>query len=451
MIGGLLKTTSAVAMLAAAGFAMSAVTAVKANAADYGGDCCADLEERVAELEATTVRHANRKISLTISGSVTEAMLFWDDGIESDFNVVLPDPAGAGFTFSGEGKVTSDVSVAFVMAINVRRGNPADGAETFIADDGQASALQSYKEGQNISVDNQYVSLKSKSAGSVSLGYRNLSYKSFNDGAFDLGGSSTITNFMSGSSGTAAGLSIRSSDGDFVTSGAVPNGVNWYDVISNVGGNKGMSIRYDSPSFAGFTISAAWGEDDTASAGLAYSGKFSETDFTAGIAYQTSNTPNEGPLDDERVTVGASVYNAPSGLYLTGEYNVAYGDATDADADAFNAGLQGLGRTPESYFVKLGWRKNVNGLGETNVWGSYINSKDITIAGVEAQAFTVGVAQDLDAVGATMFLQYDNREIVSGTVGENYGVVGDFRCGDAAGLQECEGATTLMGGMKVTF
>ncbi len=35
-----------------------------AKAADLGGDCCADLEERVAELEATTVRKGNKKVSV---------------------------------------------------------------------------------------------------------------------------------------------------------------------------------------------------------------------------------------------------------------------------------------------------------------------------------------------------------------------------------------------------
>ena len=41
-----------------------------AKAADLGGDCCADLEERVAELEATTARKGNRKMSLTVYGQV---------------------------------------------------------------------------------------------------------------------------------------------------------------------------------------------------------------------------------------------------------------------------------------------------------------------------------------------------------------------------------------------
>ncbi len=39
-----------------------------AKAADLGGDCCADLEERVAELEATTVRKGNKKVTVTLYG-----------------------------------------------------------------------------------------------------------------------------------------------------------------------------------------------------------------------------------------------------------------------------------------------------------------------------------------------------------------------------------------------
>ena len=55
-----------------------------AAAADLGGDCCADLEERVAELEATTARKGNRKVSLTVSGWVNENVQWWDDGTENN-------------------------------------------------------------------------------------------------------------------------------------------------------------------------------------------------------------------------------------------------------------------------------------------------------------------------------------------------------------------------------
>ena len=81
MFGGLKKTTSALAILAAAGFVIGgvAISPTTALAADLGGDCCADLEERVAELEATTARKGNKKVSLTITGRVTATMTYWTE------------------------------------------------------------------------------------------------------------------------------------------------------------------------------------------------------------------------------------------------------------------------------------------------------------------------------------------------------------------------------------
>ncbi len=72
MYGGLKRTASRMALVAAAG-----VLSTSAYAADLGGDCCADLEERVAELEATTARKGNRKVSLTISGQVNKMITHW--------------------------------------------------------------------------------------------------------------------------------------------------------------------------------------------------------------------------------------------------------------------------------------------------------------------------------------------------------------------------------------
>jgi hypothetical protein len=62
--------------------AIAAVDLQAAQGADLGGDCCADLEERIAELEVTTARKGNRKVSVTITGYVTKQIMFWDDGTE---------------------------------------------------------------------------------------------------------------------------------------------------------------------------------------------------------------------------------------------------------------------------------------------------------------------------------------------------------------------------------
>jgi hypothetical protein len=63
---------------------MGAYPHAPAKAADLGGDCCSDLENRVAELEATTVRKGNKKVSVTIYGQVNKAVLWWDDHVGAD-------------------------------------------------------------------------------------------------------------------------------------------------------------------------------------------------------------------------------------------------------------------------------------------------------------------------------------------------------------------------------
>ncbi len=70
--------------LVAAGLLAGGMSITSASAADLGGNCCADLEERIAELEATTARKGNRKVSLTVSGWVGQQVTFWDDGVESN-------------------------------------------------------------------------------------------------------------------------------------------------------------------------------------------------------------------------------------------------------------------------------------------------------------------------------------------------------------------------------
>ena len=77
MNGALMRASSRFAVAAALGLFVGVSSS---QAADLGGNCCADLEERIAELEATTARKGNRKMSLTISGQVHRAVIWYDDG-----------------------------------------------------------------------------------------------------------------------------------------------------------------------------------------------------------------------------------------------------------------------------------------------------------------------------------------------------------------------------------
>ena len=128
MFGGVGKSAGWATILGTVGFVLSG--SVSAKAADLGGNCCADLEERVAELEATTARKGNRKVSLTVSGWVNEQVLYWDDGTESNVYVGNNDQERSRFRFVGEAKIDKDWSAGYVIELGVQGVHRANGTRT---------------------------------------------------------------------------------------------------------------------------------------------------------------------------------------------------------------------------------------------------------------------------------------------------------------------------------
>ena len=88
------------------------------RAADLGGDCCADLEERIAELEATTARKGNRKVTLSVTGYVTKQIMVWDDGVERNAYISDIGPTQAtNFRFTGEAVIAPGWKAGYMMRI----------------------------------------------------------------------------------------------------------------------------------------------------------------------------------------------------------------------------------------------------------------------------------------------------------------------------------------------
>jgi hypothetical protein len=93
------------------------------SAADLDGPCCGDLEQRIAELEATTANKGDRKMSLSIFGQVHRVILWWDDGRSSGtfFGLDNTDTSSR-FIFLGSGKRAPKVQVGFEIMIDIRGG-----------------------------------------------------------------------------------------------------------------------------------------------------------------------------------------------------------------------------------------------------------------------------------------------------------------------------------------
>ena len=132
MNGALMKASSRFAIAAALGLVVG-VGSVRA--ADLGGDCCADLEERVAELEATTARKGNRKMSLTITGQVHRMVLWWDDGHSSKTYYGLDNTnSSSRFIFLGSARVNPSVTMGFEIMIEIEAGGTSSKLNQFDED-----------------------------------------------------------------------------------------------------------------------------------------------------------------------------------------------------------------------------------------------------------------------------------------------------------------------------
>ena len=253
MTGGWVGTRKA-ALIAASG--LLSLGAAPAFAADLGGNCCADLEERVAELEATTARKGNRKVSLEVSGHINEELIWWDDGKESNVYQVTNDNSRSRFRFKGKAKIDADWEAGYVIEIGIRTAN----SKRF---------TQNNDEGDDNPVDVGFDTrdtvwyLKSKKYGTGSVGLTSSSTDQITE--VNLTQTKDFAKY-SDVEDTGLGLFLRSAVNGGLTGAA--NGLTWRRLLGDSGDQPGEGerrfnlVKWDSPTIAGFTASASWGEDD---------------------------------------------------------------------------------------------------------------------------------------------------------------------------------------------
>jgi hypothetical protein len=171
-------------------------------------------------------------------------------------------------------------------------------------------------------------------------------------------------------------------------------------------------VRYDSPSFGGFSVSASWGEDDMWDVAARYAGEFSGFKLAAAAAYNevTDEGFNGafGSLNDtgKYFQAGAYLQHVPTGLFVLGNYG-------HLEADI----IPGNG---ETWYVKAGLRTRLSALGHTVFYGEYLeNQAEDNYAfqslGVgsesELQVWGAGIVQEVDAAAMSVWLKYRNMSI----------------------------------------
>jgi hypothetical protein len=410
--------------LVAAGLLASGMTVSSASAADLGGNCCADLEERIAELEATTARKGNRKVSLTVSGWVGQQVTFWDDGAESNTYVHdLGTTLGSHVKFTGSAQISPGWSAGYVLQIEAIG---AEGLGTTNQNNPNGPALLTGTP-NSVQTLQSYWFVKSDQLGKLGVGKQ--SQASDNTAILvDGSGSLVPANFVAFDYG---GFFLRRTDGVLANGGGgVGAGATYLGALgcTDCNGVPQNSVRYDSPTFGGFSVSASWGADDFWDVAARYAGEFSGFKLAAAAAYSESTDNGAGRTfvqaeDTQFFQAGLFLMHVPTGLF-------GYGAYTDLEGDG---GGVNAGNDSVSWYVKGGLRTRLSALGHTVFYGEYqdfsndaiVNISNLAgaanaqnVAGTDGELWGAGIVQEIDAAAMSVWVKYRN---VSMDVGAQVG------------------------------
>ncbi len=397
-----------------------------AKAADFGRDCCADAEERVAELEATTARKGTRQVSITISGYITKQIMAWDDGVESNVYVSDIGPTQASnFRISGNAKISADWTAGFLIRIQDLNNNPM--------------GLNQFNDNANLGLNTQmsFLYLQSKTLGKVSLGKNALASKSV--AMFtDLSGTQLIANYVL-FDGNAFFLrqdenllKLRWGDFAYCYSQQRPWGGDCDGIVME-------GVRYDTPTFGGFSFSASYGKDDDVEAAARYQDDVGGFKLALGVGY-SSNTDSQiqpPPISLQKHSdyfqAGGYAQHLATGLFL----HAAYGSEDNNDETIFSGLTE-----PDTHhwYLKGGIRRQWNALGHTVLYGEYAKYLDqlspaalnAGATGSEFSRWGFGAAQEIDSAAMTLWIKY--RQQAVSIAGPALGDIEDFRYVTAGGL-----------------
>lgn len=420
-----------------------------ARAADLGGACCDALEERVAELEATAARKGNRVVSLTVTGQVDRALMSWDDGVDSDTYVVDSAIQTSRFGLEGKATIKPGVVAGYVMQIDV---NDAMSSIVSQRDPDGSGPAPGGDEGfgeSSIRIRANYVYIESQTLGRIAIGQN----YSLNDAiAVPL---QVVNTYNTDGGPYADGFGLRTSDGGF-------SGLSWGQLIGN-GPRRDDYLRWDSPSFGGFSLTALVGDDDVWEAGARYLTKTDRFALNTAIDYYNYDAaplPSAGQLANFQEIKGlVSVKDIPSGLFLTAwaaqrEYERALSGVTLSDTGYSLQAFAGI----ETKLLPLGSTTVYGGYGQYNNFASTgLSAANATAFGVGADGRTGDYVADAEisrvTLGVVQNIQAAAMDIYA--IAEHYSAdiaVGDVKdIGGATSRADVEDFFTVVVGSNIKF
>jgi Gram-negative porin len=378
--------------------------AVLAAGVTAGGDCCADLEERVSELEAATARKATKTVSLEVYGLVNESVESWDDGGEAKTYVLENSYKSSRFGLRGTAEIGPGWEAGYRFEAENRAGYSRDANQS---DDASGDAA--------LYVRQSNMFLKNETYGTLTWG---LASTAKDNTTKDNVVTGPILDTTSSDFFATQGFYLRSAG----THGATGlSSYRFIDIARCYSTSSGLfdcstrrdEVSYETPKWNGFTFSADWATGDIWSLAARYKADWGRNWKAAGnLGFEQFSDHGDSSGVDQDIAEwsgSASIMHVPSGLWAFS----AFTTSDDRDSDRNRAGVFTGTDSPEmvSYDVAGGIQKGWFALGNTTLWGGYTNSRN-GIGGVGGADRLVtagsfyGVNVDTEITGSTVSRWY---------------------------------------------
>lgn len=342
---------------------------VQLVAADKPKTCA---EERLAAQEAQSkppvVTSGNDRVKLAISGHVNRGVLFADNGNQSKFFHVDNNNISTRFGFRGEARVNEDFAAGMQLVLDVKSNSSSD-----------VDIVRPMEDRSAINDREVEVYFDSKRFGRLWIGKGETASDTTNE--IDLSGTVVIADAASGVEELAGGISF------FNRKDPDEPGPRVKTVFANFDGLGIVNrIRYDTPTFYGFSLGTSHADTDSYDGTVKFAGEY------AGHKIQAAFAAARDYPDFAQYNSSASVLFS-CGISISGAWGIR-GFRAEEKLERENSDL---------IYGKLGYQDKWFDLGVTALATDIGRVRNLDESGDRTKAWGVYLVQNIDIIATELF------------------------------------------------
>lgn len=324
-----------------------------------------------------------KNMDVTLYGQVNKAMLLVDDGKNDDVIITDNDISGTRFGIKAKGKVSDNFSAGAQVELEYQTWPSND-----ISID--SSTGNGTENNSDALAKRQLKAWFKTVGGKVTIGHGSVAADGIAE--HDLSGTAIAGN---------SHMKAQGGDFAFYQTSGTPAYVSTTvgKVFDHLDGGRKDMLRYDSPDFAGVTISASAANENYSDLSIRYSGKFNGFKVKAGLA---GTYEGSGSSTDNKISGSASVL-MPFGLSVT-----LAGGTKEFDNATYEDG--------QFLYTKIGYQLKTMDLGSTSFSIDYGQYDDMTGAAAsstnyEGTAIGLQFVQKAKAINTEFYAAYRLYEL----------------------------------------